>query len=59
VGKGEVVVGLERGGYIEVEQKTKTWTPIPYILAMQHLAQKDGSPDFLFARFLLVFPFAS
>jgi len=25
----------------------KTWTPISCVLAMQHLAQKDGSPEFL------------
>lgn len=34
------------------EQKIKAWTPISCVLAMQHLVQKDGCPDFLFARVL-------
>ena len=48
MGKGTVGVGgeLEKVvGDIVAEQKIKTWTPISCVLAIQHLAQKDGSPD--------------
>ncbi|WP_204787560.1 hypothetical protein, partial [Aeromonas hydrophila] len=51
-GEGGGSDGIGKGRYIllwQISRIIKSWTPIPYVLAIQQFAQKDGCPDFYFA----------